>query len=92
MKGKTKMYLDNGATTQLDSRVLETMFPVFTEYFGNASSLYSYGTKTKQYLEHLRLKFAGFINAQSDEIIFTSGGTEANNLALKGIAFANKGR
>ena len=92
MKEVNKIYLDNGATTQLDNRVLEAMLPAFTEYFGNASSLYSYGTQAKQYLEHLRSKLAGFINAKSDEIIFTSGGTEANNLALKGIAFANKSR
>jgi cysteine desulfurase len=87
-----KIYLDNAATTQLDSKVLEAMMPYLTDYFGNASSLHSFGTQTKESLGNLRSKLAGFINAQPDEIIFTSGGTEANNLALKGIAFANKSK
>jgi cysteine desulfurase len=87
-----KIYLDNAATTQLDSKVLEAMMPYLTDYFGNASSLHSFGTQTKESLGNLRYKLAGFINAQPDEIIFTSGGTEANNLALKGIAFANKSK
>ena len=90
MIAENKIYLDNSATTQLDPRVLETMLPFFKDCFGNASSLYSYGTQAKETLEHLRSKMAGFINAQTDEIIFTSGGTEANNLVLKGIAFANR--
>lgn len=85
-----KIYLDNAATTQLDSRVLDAMLPYFTDFFGNASSLYSYGTQAKESLEYFRSKLAHTIHAQSEEIIFTSGGTEANNLALKGIAFANK--
>jgi cysteine desulfurase len=87
-----RIYLDNAATTQLDSKVLEAMMPYLTDYFGNASSLHSFGTQTKESLSNLRSKLAGFINAQPDEIIFTSGGTEANNLALKGIAFANKSK
>jgi cysteine desulfurase len=92
MKAINKIYLDNAATTQLDSRVLEAMMPFFTDFFGNASTLYAEGIQAKESLEKFRSKFAGFINAQNDEIIFTSGGTEANNLALKGIAFANKSK
>jgi cysteine desulfurase len=85
-----KIYFDNAATTPMDSRVLEAMLPYLKDNFGNASSLHSYGTHIKESLNNFRSELAGFINAQSEEIIFTSGGTEANNLALKGIAFANK--
>jgi cysteine desulfurase len=85
-----RVYLDNASTTPLDKRVLETMLAYETDYFGNPSSLHSYGTDAKELLNSLRAQFAGFIHAQSDEIIFTSGGTEANNLALKGIAAAHK--
>ncbi|MBI5219029.1 MAG: cysteine desulfurase [Bacteroidia bacterium] len=87
---KKIVYLDNAATTPLDSRVLEAMMPYFTDYFGNASSLHSFGTSAKESLEKLRTKLATLIKAQNHEIIFTSGGTEANNLVLKGVAFANK--
>jgi cysteine desulfurase len=85
-----KVYLDNAATTQLDSRVFEAMIPYQLDMFGNASSLHSYGTLVKQSLEGLRSRMASQVHAESDEIIFTSGGTEANNLALKGIAFSNR--
>lgn len=84
-----KIYLDNAATTQTDSRVLEAMLPYLSDFFGNASSLHSNGTHVKESLNNFRSRLAGLINAQSEEIIFTSGGTESNNLALKGIAFAN---
>ncbi len=87
-----KIYLDNAATTKIDSRVIEAMMPYLSDFFGNASSLHSFGTQAKESLENLRSKLAGFINAKSEEIIFTSGGTEANNLALKGIAFANRNK
>ncbi len=92
MKTINKIYLDNAATTQMDRRVLDVMLPYFTDFFGNASSLYAEGVQAKESLEKFRSKLAGFINAQSDEIVFTSGGTEANNLALKGIAFANRSK
>lgn len=92
METINKVYLDNAATTQLDRRVLDAMLPYFTDFFGNASTLYAEGTQAKESLEKFRSKLAGFINAQNDEIIFTSGGTEANNLALKGIAFANRSK
>ncbi len=92
MRTINKVYLDNAATTQLDRRVLDAMMPYFTDFFGNASTLYAEGTQAKESLEKFRSRLAGFINAQNDEIIFTSGGTEANNLALKGIAFANRSK
>lgn len=87
-----KIYLDNAATTQLDSRVLEAMMPYLTDFFGNASSLHSFGTMAKDAIENCREKMAGFLKVSSDEIIFTSGGTESNNLALKGVAYANRSK
>jgi len=87
-----RIYLDNAATTQLDKRVLDEMMPYLSDCFGNASSLHSYGTQAKESLNNFRSKIASIINAQDEEIIFTSGGTEANNLTLKGIAFANRNK
>jgi cysteine desulfurase len=87
---KQRIYLDNAATTSVDSRVLEAMMPYFRHCYGNASSLHSFGTDAKETLDRSRKKLASFIGAEPDEIVFTSGGTEANNLALKGIAFANR--
>ncbi len=87
-----KIYFDNAATTQLDKRVFEAMIPYQMEAFGNPSSLHSFGTMVKNSLDSLRETMASFINAQPEEIIFTSGGTEANNFALKGIAFANRNK
>ena len=87
---KQRIYLDNAATTQVDERVVLSMLPYHSEEYGNASSLHSYGTHAKEILDRSRRKLASFIGAESNEIVFTSGGTEANNLALKGIAFANR--
>jgi cysteine desulfurase len=87
---KQRIYLDNAATTQVDERVLLSMLPYHSEEYGNASSLHSYGTHAKEVLDRSRRKIATFIGAEPEEIVFTSGGTEANNLALKGIAFANR--
>jgi cysteine desulfurase len=89
---RQKIYLDNAATTQVDDRVLLSMLPCFSEEFGNASSLHSYGTRAKDILEKSRRKIASFIGSDPDEIIFTSGGTESNNLAIKGIAFAHRSK
>jgi len=85
-----KIYLDNAATTQVDERVVLSMLPCYSEEYGNASSLHSYGTRAKEIMDKSRRKLASFIGAEPDEIVFTSGGTESNNLALKGIAFANR--
>ena len=87
---KQRIYLDNAATTQVDERVLLSMLPYYSEEYGNASSLHSFGTHAKEVLDRARRKIATFIGAEPEEIVFTSGGTEANNLALKGIAFANR--
>jgi cysteine desulfurase len=87
---KTRIYLDNAATTCLDPRVLETMLPYYTEIYGNPSSLHYFGTRAKEVLEHSKKVIAGSIGAKAEEIIFTSGGTESNNFAIKGVAFANR--
>jgi cysteine desulfurase len=85
-----RIYLDYAATTPVDSRVIEAMKPYFSKVFGNASSLHRFGQEAKRALEESRCKIAEVINAKDSEIIFTSSGTESDNLAIKGIAFANK--
>jgi cysteine desulfurase len=87
-----RIYLDYAATTPTDPEVVKAMLPYFTDSFGNPSSLYSYGQDNKAVLDEAREKIAAAIGAHSDEIIFTSGGTEADNTALAGVAWANKGR
>lgn len=90
-KGKN-IYLDYAATTPVDSRVLKAMLPYFTEKFGNPSSLHSFGQEAKEALEKSREIVANSLGAKPEEIIFTSSATESNNLALKGVAFANRRR
>jgi cysteine desulfurase len=85
-----KIYLDNNATTPLHPEVLEVMLPGFRENYGNPSSIHSFGRSARVQLDEAREKVAYLINAHSSEIIFTSGGTEANNLALLGVAFKDK--
>lgn len=88
----TQIYLDNASTTRTDPRVVEAMRPFFGEFYGNASSLHAQGYAARKALEDARTTIAASLGAQSSEILFTSGGTESNNLALKGLAFARKGR
>jgi len=85
-----KIYLDYAATTPVDPRVTKTMLPYFFKKFGNSMSLHSFGQEASQALEASRKTVARLINAESEEIIFTSSATESNNLTLKGLAFANK--
>jgi len=85
-----RIYLDNAATTCLDERLLEVMLPLFDKQFGNSSSLHSYGVEAKNVLDSAHEQLGGFINASAEELVFTSGGTESNNFAIKGIAFANR--
>ena len=85
-----RIYLDHAATTPMDERVLKAMAPYFTEKYGNASSLHSFGTEAREAVDKAREKVAGILNAESDEIIFNSGGTEGDNMALRGVAYANK--
>jgi cysteine desulfurase len=84
-----KIYLDHAATTPTDPRVVEAMLPYFNESFGNPSSIHSLGLETRTAVAEAREKVARLIGSSSDEIIFTSGGTEADNLAIKGVAQAN---
>ncbi len=92
MKNNKKIYLDYASTTPLDPRVKKAMLPYFDKVFGNTMSLHSFGQEAKEALENGREIVADFINAKTKEIIFTSSATESNNLALKGVAFANKNR
>lgn len=84
------IYLDFNATTPIAKEVADAMRPFLDEYFGNPSSVHEYGIKTKLAVEKARAQIANFINCEPSEIIFTSGGTESNNFAIRGIAFANK--
>ena len=89
MRMKKTVYLDNAATTAVDERVLEAMRPFFTERYGNASSLHSLGLQAKEALEESREAIAKTLKAQPEEIVFTAGGSEADNLAVIGGALAN---
>ena len=85
-----RIYMDYAATTPVDDEVLKEMLPYFKEKYGNASSLHSFGREAFDAIENAREQVARMINSTSDEIIFTSGGTESDNLAIKGIAYKNK--
>jgi len=87
-----RIYLDHAATTPTQPEVVKAMLPYFTNAFGNPSSIHSYGQEAKGAIEEARDKVAALIGAPSEEIVFTSGGTEADNFALKGVAFANEGK
>jgi len=85
-----KIYLDYAATTPVDQRVLEAMLPYFTQIYGNPSSIHYYGQQAENALENARDMVAELINANPEEIIFTSCGTESDNLALRGTALAQR--
>lgn len=84
-----QIYLDYAATTPVDPEVVKAMTPYFTADFGNASSIHSFGRKARQAIDEARRTVAGFLNCQTSEVIFTSGGTESDNLAIRGIISAN---
>ncbi|MBI4788519.1 MAG: aminotransferase class V-fold PLP-dependent enzyme, partial [Chloroflexi bacterium] len=86
------IYLDHSATTRVDPRVVEAMLPYFTEKFGNASSLHRFGQAALSGLDAARRSVAEILNAQPKEIVFTGCGSEADNLAVRGVAFALRAR
>ncbi len=86
------VYLDHSATTPTDPRVLEAMLPYFSDVYGNASSSHRFGKKAEQAVEDARESIARILNCKPSEMVFTSGGTESDNLALRGAAWANQAR
>ena len=80
-----RIYLDNSATTPVDPRVLEAMLPFLTEDFGNASSIHHFGQRARAAVDKARHQVAAVLDARPNEIVFTSGGTESNNLAIRGL-------
>lgn len=87
-----KVYFDHSATTSVDPQVVEAMVPFFHEKFGNPSSIHSYGRETKVALEEARETVAEFLKVRAADIFFTSGGTESDNLAIKGLAYELKSK
>ena len=86
-----QVYLDHGATTPIREEVTEALLPYFSDAFGNASSIHTFGQRARKAMEDARRRVAHVMGAGPEEIIFTSGGTESDNLAIKGIAYASQG-
>ena len=89
---KRRVYVDNAATTPVHPQVMKEMLPYFTQYYGNPSSIHSFGRQAKHAMDKARERVAAALGAATDEVFFTGSGTEADNWAVKGVAFANKGR
>ncbi len=85
-----RIYLDNSATTPVDPRVVEAMMPYLTDKFGNASSIHFFGQEARAAVDKARHQVAWLINSRPNEVVFTSGGTEANNLAIRGLLESNE--
>ncbi len=83
-------YFDNAATTRVYDEVIEEMIPYYREIYGNPSAIYELGKDAKKAIEFARVQVAKLINCEPEEIFFTSGGSESDNMAIKGVAFANK--
>src|SRR5580698_1770906 len=86
------VYLDHNATTPVDPVVLKAMLPYLGDEFGNPSSAHALGRRARDAIEAARAEVAGLIGAGADEILFTSGGTESNNIAIRGTVLANRTR
>jgi cysteine desulfurase len=86
------IYMDYAATTPTDKKVIEAMLPYFGEICGNPSSLHAFGQEAKAAVEGARKRIASFLGAEAAEIVFTGGGTESDNFAIKGVAYANRKR
>lgn len=86
------VYLDHAATTPVDPAVLDAMRPYFSEKFGNPMSLHSFGQEAREAVEKARKQVANFLHCKNNEVIFTSGATESNNLAIKGVVLALRSR
>ena len=89
---KRRLYMDYSATTPVKKEVLDEMMPYFTENFGNASSFHTFGREAKTALDKARGQVANLINAKPNEIYFTAGGTESDNWAIEGVAFAHRSK
>ncbi|MGB7604164.1 MAG: cysteine desulfurase NifS [Lutisporaceae bacterium] len=87
-----RTYMDHAATTYTNKEVLNEMLPFFTDYFGNPSSIHQFGREVKKNIDIARSRVAKAIGALPEEIYFTAGGSEADNMAIKGVAFANKAK
>ncbi|HEY5497491.1 MAG TPA: aminotransferase class V-fold PLP-dependent enzyme, partial [Syntrophales bacterium] len=86
------IYFDYAATTPCDPEVVAAMLPYFSDRFGNPSSMHAFGQETKGAVEEARERIAAFLGAAPGEIVFTSGGTESNNMAVKGVAYTRRGK
>ncbi|MFR5869956.1 MAG: aminotransferase class V-fold PLP-dependent enzyme, partial [Acutalibacteraceae bacterium] len=87
-----RIYMDHAATTYVKPEVLDAMTPYFTEHFGNPSSIHSFARETKKAIDHAREQVANAIGATPSEIFFTSGATESDNWALRGMAYQHKNK
>ena len=92
MDGMRRVYLDSNATTPMRPEVVAAMMPVFSEHFGNASSIHWFGQHAKSLIDNARQQVAKLINAETSETVFLSGGTEADNLAIRGIADSQRAK
>src|SRR5689334_15996712 len=90
MTALRRVYLDHSATTPADPRVVAAMLPFLTEKFGNASSVHFFGQEARAAVDRARREVASLVGARPNEIVFLSGGTEANNLAIRGVAEASE--
>ncbi len=87
-----KVYMDYAASTPVDKEIINEMLPFYDKYYGNASSTHSFGLDAYNAIEQARKRVAKIIKAENDEIIFTAGGTESDNIAIKGVSFKNKNK